>query len=158
MKNQEDLNRLRNDLELAQSVRDKSIIPQQELGRLIFSEAGQREMVEKLTQALDELRHRVDDKPADEAVASDAGRSREQLRPILARIDLLTSERLRVVDELEEGMLRAPVDGVAVRCSQASGQRLGQLDTVLELVDSTSLQAMLFVHQDDTRLLARERK
>jgi hypothetical protein len=36
--------------------------------------------------------------------------------------------------------------------------RLGQLDTVLALVDSTSLQAMLFVHQDDTRLLARERK
>lgn len=154
LKNQEDLNRIRNDLERAQSVRDKSIIPKQELDRLIFAEAGQREMVEKMTQALDELRHRVDDKPADEAVASDEGRSLEQLRPILARIDLLTSERLRVVDQLEEGLLRAPVDGVAVRCSQASGQRVGQLDTVLELVDSTSLQATLFVHQDDTRSLA----
>ena len=70
LKNKEDLSRLRNDLERAQSVRDKSIIPQQEMDRLIFAEAGQREMVEKMSQALNELRHRVEEKPTDEQTAS----------------------------------------------------------------------------------------
>jgi multidrug resistance efflux pump len=154
LQNQEELNRIRNDLERAQSVRDKSIIPQQELDRLIFSEAGQREMVVKMTQALGELRHRVEEKPGDQAIASDEGRSLEQLRPILARIESLRSEQSRIIDTLEEGRLLSPVDGVVVCCSQAAGQCLGQLETVLELVDSESLQATLFVPQDDTRSLA----
>jgi multidrug resistance efflux pump len=153
LKNKEDLNRLRNDLERAQSVRDKAIIPQQEMDRLVFAEAGQREMVEKMAQALEELRHRVEEKPTDEQTASDHGRCLEQLRPILARIDALESSRSRLIDQLEEGRLLSPVDGVVVRCDQAAGQSLGQLDTVLELVDSESLQATLYVQQDDSQSL-----
>jgi len=153
LKNTEDLSRIRNDLERAQSVRDKSIIPQQEMDRLIFAEAGQREMVEKMAQALEELRHRVDDKPTDEQTTSDDGRSLEQLRPILARIDALEASRSRLVDQLDEGRLLSPVDGVVVRCDQAAGQSLGQLETVLELVDSNSLMATLYVQQDDSHSL-----
>jgi multidrug resistance efflux pump len=153
LKNTEDLSRIRNELERAQSVRDKSIIPLQEMDRLIFAEAGQREMVEKMAQALEELRHRVDDKPTDEQTTSDDGRSLEQLRPILARIDALEASRSRLVDQLEEGRLLSPVDGVVVRCDQAAGQSLGQLETVLELVDSNSLMATLYVQQDDSHSL-----
>ena len=153
LKNKEDLSRIRNDLERAQSVRDKAVIPQQEMDRLIFAEAGQREMVEKMAQALNELRHRVEDKPTDEQTASDDGRSLEQLRPILARIDALEASRSRLVDQLEEGRLLSPVDGVVVRCDQAAGQSLGQLETVLELVDSNSLVATLYVQQDDSHSL-----
>ena len=87
LKNKEDLSRIRNDLERAQSVRDKAVIPQQEMDRLIFAEAGQREMVEKMAQALEELRHRVEDKPTDKQTASDDGRSLEQLRPILDHLN-----------------------------------------------------------------------
>lgn len=153
LKNKEDLSRLRNDLERAQSVRDKSIIPQQEMDRLIFAEAGQREMVEKMSQALEELRHRVEEKPSDEQTASDDGRSLEQLRPILARIDALEASRSRLLENLEEGRLLAPVDGVVVRCDQAAGQSLGQLETVIELVDSDSLMATLYVQQNDSHSL-----
>ena len=153
LKNQNDLNRVRNDLERAQSVRDKAIIPEQEIDRLVFAEAGQREMVEKMTQALEELRHRVEDKPTGRETASDDGRSLEQLRPILARIDALDASRSRLVDQLEEGRLLAPVDGVVVRCDQAAGQSLGQLETVLELVDSDSLTATLYVQQDASHSL-----
>ncbi len=153
LKNKEDLNRLRNDLERAQSVRDKAIIPEQEIDRLVFSEAGQREMVEKMTQALEELRHRVEEKPTNEKTTSNDGRSLEQLRPILARIDALEASRSRLVDQLEEGRLLSPVDGVVVQCDQAAGQSLGQLETVLELVDSNSLQATLYVQQDASQSL-----
>jgi HlyD family secretion protein len=153
LKNKEDLSRLRNDLERAQSVRDKSIIPQQEMDRLIFAEAGQREMVEKMSQALKELRHRVEEKPSDEQTAADDGRSLEQLRPILARIDALEASRSRLLENLEEGRLLAPVDGVVVRCDQAAGQSLGQLETVIELVDSDSLMATLYVQQSDSHSL-----
>ena len=153
LKNKEDLSRLRNDLERAQSVRDKSIIPQQEMDRLIFAEAGQREMVEKMSQALNELRHRVEEKPTDEQTASNDGRSLEQLRPILARIDALEASRSRLLENLEEGRLLAPVDGVVVRCDQAAGQSLGQLETVIELVDSDSLMATLYVQQNDSHSL-----
>lgn len=153
LKNQEDLSRIRNDLERAQSVRDKAIIPEQEMDRLVFAESGQREMVEKMAQALEELRHRVEDKPTDQQTTSDDGRSLEQLRPILARIEALEAARSRLVDQLEEGRLLSPVDGVVVRCDQAAGQSLGQLETVLELVDSESLQATLYVQQDDSQSL-----
>ena len=153
LKNKEDLSRIRNDLERAQSVRDKAVIPQQEIDRLIFAEAGQREMVEKMAQALEELRHRVEDKPTARQAASDNGRSIEQLQPILARIDALEASRSRLVDQLEEGRLLSLVDGVVVRCDQAVGQSLAQLETVLELVDSNSLMATLYVQQDDSHSL-----
>lgn len=153
LKNKEDLRRVRNDLERAQSVRDKTVIPQQEMDRLTFAESGQQEMVEKMAQALEELRHRVEDKPTNEQTASGNGRSLDQLRPILARIDALEASRSRLVDQLEEGRLLSPVDGVVVRCDQAVGQTLGQLETVLELVDSNSLMATLYVQQDDSHSL-----
>ena len=132
------------------SVRDKSIIPQQEMDRLIFAEADQREMVDAMSQALEELRHRVEEKPTDEQTASDDGRSLEQLRPVFARIDASEASRSRLMENLDEGRLLAPVDGVVVRCDQAAGQSLGQLETVLELIDSDSLMATLYVHQNDS--------
>ena len=73
-------------------------------------------------------------------------------RRIISR-GALEASRSRLLENLEEGRLLAPVDGVVVRCDQAAGQSLGQLETVIELVDSDSLMATLYVQQNDSHSL-----
>ena len=143
-KSREELLRMQQELEQIRSVGDSEVISQQALNRLTFSESGQREFVEKITSALDALRHRAVDDEAPENQASQA-----QLQPLQARIDYLNGEIRRTRNEIREGEIRSPVAGVVARCPAIAGQAVTSNECLMEIVDRDSLKIEMFVPQHE---------
>lgn len=143
-KHREELSRLQRDVDRMDQIKDPTIIPLQEQDRMRFALAGQQELVEKMTAAIGELRKRTEAEgqptPEDESV---------QLKPTLARVAYLKGEIARFEQQLREGELRSPCNGVVVRRHAAVGQRVTRMTTVLDVVDRDSLFVELFMPQDD---------
>jgi HlyD family secretion protein len=149
LKNREELLRIDRDLARARKVAD--IIADEELDHLELSSAGQRAMLEKMASALKELRARSTG--ADQNGQESDKAELDQLRPAETRVEYLFGEIHRLEQQLEEGQLLSPVDGVVVKRSRSQGQRLQQSDPVMEIVDSTSSRIVLYVQQDDSASL-----
>lgn len=143
-KHREEQRRLQADVDRMEQLKDPTIIPLQEQDRMRFALAGQKELVAKMSVAIEELRKRTEAEgqpdPAKESV---------QLKPTLARVAYLKSEIARLHQQLQEGELRSPCDGVVVRRHVAVGQRLTRMTNALDVVDRNSLFVELFVPQDD---------
>lgn len=145
LKNRQDLIRLEREHARAEGVGE--FIAQEEVERIAFAESGLRALVEKLEKAVEERRQRA------EPTSDEPEAGWKQLDPIRARITFLQSEVSRLEEQLDEGTLRAPVAGVVTKLHQVDGQRIASLETVLELVDANSLEATLFLPQDESRTL-----
>ena len=143
-KNREELSRMQGDIARIQSVKGVNVISGQEHDRIAFTESGQRELVEKLTAAVEELRKR-----SDVGSPFEMRSALPQLKPTLARIEYLEGQIRRTQDEIRDGELRSPVTGIVVRRSAAVGQTVSHLETILEVTDQDSLQIELFVQQGD---------
>lgn len=145
-KNRQELSRLEREQKRAESVGE--FIPKEELEKLKFAASGMRDLIEKLEAALEKRRQRAE--PSHDGEAEPGW---DQLQPVLARIESLQAELCRLERQLEEGELRSPVDGVVTRVHHMNGQRVASLETVLEIVDTGSLEATLFMPQDESRTL-----
>lgn len=150
LKSREELLRIDRDLVRARKVSD--IIAEQELDHLELSASGQRSMLEKMAEALKQLKARSVGNENDEF--QDRAEL-DQIRPAETRVEFLFGEIHRLEQQLQEGRLLSPVDGVVVRRKLAAGQRVNQSDSILEVVDSASARIVLYVQQGDGESLPR---
>ena len=150
LKSREELLRIDRDLVRARKVSD--IIAEQELDHLELSAVGQRSMLEKMAEALKQLKARSVGTENDEF--QDRAEL-DQIRPAETRVEFLFGEIHRLEQQLQEGRLLSPVDGVVVRRKLAAGQRVNQSDSLLEVVDSASARIVLYVQQGKGESLPR---
>gem|GEM_PF-1027011 len=143
-KHREEQSRLQADVDRMEQLRDPTIIPLQEQDRLRFALAGQKELVAKMSFAIDELRKRTESEGQPDPMKGSV-----QLQPTMARVAYLKSEIARCEQQLQEGEVRSPCDGVVVRRHVAVGQRLTRMSPALDVVDRNSLFVELFMSQDD---------
>lgn len=144
LKNRDELSRIDRDLVRARKVAD--IVADEEIDHLELAASGQRSMLEKMAQALKELRARAtgvdrEGRPSDKAEL-------DQIRPAETQVEYLFGELHRLEQQLDEGRLLSPVDGVVVRRNRSQGQRLEQSSPILEVVDAASSRIVLYVQQD----------
>ena len=145
-KNRQDLLRLEREHKRALGVGE--FIAKEEVERLEFAESGLRELVTKLEAAVEKRRQRAEPAHDEEPEAG-----WDQLQPVLARIESLQAELFRLEEQLHEGALRSPVAGVVTKVHHMDGQRVASLETILDLVDTNSLEATLYMPQDESRTL-----
>jgi hypothetical protein len=74
--------------------------------------------------------------------------SGDHLRPFLARIEALNAERERVREEMEQGEIRAPVNGVVLKVAHFAGERCKAGDLLVTLLEENSLEIVLYVPQE----------
>jgi multidrug resistance efflux pump len=146
------LARMQSDLERAQQLLTMKAISRQEFDRLHFDKEGQRERVSKWEKALAEYKKRNElaelllTKQGDlsSGLATDG---LDQLKPYLARIAALHSERARLEAKLTRGKLLAPTNGLVVKIHRLPGERVGTTEPVLCLLEEGSLQVVLYMPQ-----------
>lgn len=148
-KHREEQSRLQSDVDRMDQLKDPTIIPLQEQDRMRFALAGQNELVAKMSVAIEELRKRTEAEGQ-----PDPSKESVQLKPTLARVAYLKSEISRLNQQLQEGELRSPCNGVVVRRHVAVGQRTTRMTNVLDVVDRDSLYVELFMPQDDANSVA----
>lgn len=122
--------------------RDARAVSQKELDEARFHLEGQQANVEKLTLAVDEMRRRVE---IYEQLDDDAS---AQFRPQLTRIENLQTELARLRQEIQQGEVCAPANGTVVKLHRYAGEYAEPVDTVLEIVEDSSLRPVLYVPQD----------
>ena len=152
-KSREELLRMQQDLEQVKSIDDPGVLSRQALNRLVFAESGQREFVEKVTCALDELGKRIksDTVSENQSPQSTLEPTRAQLEPTRARIEYLNGEVRRTRDEIRDGEIRSPVKGLVVRCHAMEGQSITRNEALIEIIDQDSLKIELYVPQNEIK-------
>ena len=145
-KSRQDLLRLEREHKRARDVGE--FIAKEDVERLGFAESGLRELIAKLETAVEKRRQRAEPAHDEEPEAG-----WDQLQPVLARIEYLQAELFRLEEQLHEGALRSPVAGVVTKVHHMDGQRVASLETILDLVDTNSLEATLYMPQDESRTL-----
>lgn len=114
-----------------------------------FEYHGQKEHVEKLKSRLGELKKRVD---LSTGMVADGT---PQLKPLLAKIDMLQGESERVRERLEQGQVKAPADGIVVHRPRLVGERCVANEPLLTILQDGSLEVVLYLPQQTALQFAR---
>ncbi|HEV3004460.1 MAG TPA: HlyD family efflux transporter periplasmic adaptor subunit [Pirellulales bacterium] len=135
-------------LERVRKLEVTKVVTQEEQDHSTLAVEGQRERVNKLILAVEELRKRS------KAASSRDDDGTAQLQPHVLRIEVLQAELVRLRDQLAQGTVRAPVDGVVVRRDCFSGEHAAAREPLLSILEEGSLEVVLYLNQDDGKLLA----
>lgn len=126
----------------SQAKTDRQPITAVELEEARTREKGQREKVDKLAQAGDELKSRLDKFPVVDEHAFD------RLRPHQRRIEALQAQLERARDQLTLGEIRAPHHGRVLQVPALAGEYVAANDPVVELLVEGTLGATLYIEQE----------
>jgi len=131
--------------ERAESLNAWELMTEERLDELRFAETGQRARIEKLSQAVEEMKLHFD-KSATGAEDLD-----KQLRPFALRVEAIQSEiqRLRENTSLKE--LRAPTNGRVVAVRRFAGEYSDADLPVFDILVDGSLEVALYVAQKDSQ-------
>lgn len=110
---------------------------------------GQLEKVRKLEASVERLAQR-----ADSFDTSDRLDGSELLEPHMLRIEVLRNELSRISSELEQGLLRSPVDGTVVVRSGFPGERADRGRALVTVLEEDSMEIVLYLRQDSARELS----
>jgi multidrug resistance efflux pump len=124
------------------------VITEEERDHTKLAVEGQRQKVAKLDVALTELRKRA------ESAMRREDDGTVQLRPHILRIEVLQAELARLRDQLAQCTVRSPVDGIVVRRECSGGEHVTAFKSMLEVLEQGSLEVVLYLNQDDSKLLA----
>jgi multidrug resistance efflux pump len=122
----------------------RDVVTEEKMEELRFAESGQRSKVEKLGDAVRELKVRL------EVNDSAIGDLHAQLRPHAVRIETIQNDitRLRQVANLAE--IRSPVSGRVIKVHRFTGEYTDPEFPVFEILVDGSLKVVLYVSQKDT--------
>ncbi len=107
-----------------------------------LAESGQRAKVEKLSLAVSQLQDRG------ELVGVQPAQGYGELKPILARIESLQNEMRRLRAGIERCELRSPVNGLVLESRFFAGEHADKSQTVIEILEDGSLEAVLYYPQE----------
>jgi len=163
LKEQAKLGDLRCELRRAEILWESKAISKQELEQYQFTTKGQDDLVNKMTVELKELKQRAEQ--ADSLLKKDAKwnlgleqTGYEQLKPFISKIEALQAESGRVQERLNQGQVRAPVNGVVVKVVHYTGERCKAGEPVVVLLQEASLQVVLYMPQDASTILHPEQE
>jgi HlyD family secretion protein len=125
----------------AARLHEDEIVSAEEVEELQLAEAGQKSKIQKLTQAVGQLRELLGDE-------TDATEIRGQLRPYALRIEALQSELTRLRDSLRSGEITSPVNGRVTKVLRFTGEYCDANRPLLEVLVDGSLAAVLYVAQE----------
>lgn len=137
------------DLERLLSIRalDPRAVSDQELDSARYLKDGRAARVQKLTIATEELKKRVEvyDQFRDDAT--------QQLRPFVIKLENVQADLDRWQRQFDGGQVCSPVNGVVVKVLRFTGEYSGVADHLLEIVEDGSLEAVMYVPQQQYRVL-----
>ena len=117
-------------------------ISRSEYEKLYYTYVGQKRKIERLEQAVEVLRLRSE-APTDPQLNGSS-----QLKPLLAKIDQTQSEMVRLRTRIDQGQVRAPVSGRVTKRFSLTGESVRQSESVIEILEDNSIEAVLYVPQD----------
>lgn len=74
----------------------------------------------------------------------------EQIKPLVAKVDLLLNETKRIRERMAQGDLRAPVNGIILSRHQPAGECIRSHETLFSMMEESSLEIELFLPQEMT--------
>ena len=116
-----------------------------EFEKIFYQHAGQKRKIAKLQQAVQVLRIR-----SEQPVASDPSAGGSQLKPLQASITRIQSEILRLRERIDQGNVTAPVSGRIAKRHCLTGEMLKAGETVLQILEDNSVEAILYIPQQIT--------
>jgi multidrug resistance efflux pump len=133
----------------------RGTVSKETVDKLRLAKQGQESRIAMLKESLAELKRRADEaeillRNGKELSVALLDHSREQLKPIVARMAALHAERTRVHERLAQGEIRAPVNGTVLKHLHQVGESCKASAPLVSLLDESSLQVVLFLDQKDT--------
>lgn len=116
---------------------------QKQLDRTSLVYQGQKDLVEKLSTALVELKKRID------LGATAVEDSTPQLAPFTAKTKALETEIELLEQRLADGHIRATTDGIVVRRLRYPGEYCPAAEPMMTIAEQGSLEIVLYVRQRD---------
>jgi multidrug resistance efflux pump len=134
-------------------------ISREEHDQLRFAKQGQEQRIAKLQEALEELKKRMEQadglmKKSGRMSAGMAENGAEQLKPCHLRIEVLQAERARLKERLDEGLVRAPCNGLVLKVNRFPGERCKTGEPLLTLLEEGSVHVVLYLPQSASALVA----
>lgn len=120
---------------------------------------GLDDLIAKLKESLASQKPRVEQigellKKGDSLAAGMAQEGADQLLPFRRKLEGLEAERRRILARLEQGIVRAPANGLVVKVTRSPGERCKSSDPVLTIMDDGSLRVVLYMPQEFSAALA----
>lgn len=139
LQEQSKLSELKSQLVRTLPLYQRELATQERMEAIQFAEKGQRDKVEKLTIAVEEMKRRVEvsERPADDDMS--------QLKPQLLRIQAIQSEISRLRQQAEQENLIAPVNGRVVKRHLFTGEYAAAAQPIIEVLEEGSLEAVVYV-------------
>lgn len=137
----------------------KQAVSPEEFDQIRYTRQGQEQKIAQLKKSVEELRLRMEQARALRPAKGGSGDSiadygGDHLRPFLARIEALHAERERVQEQMEQGEIRAPANGVVLKIARFAGERCKAGDLLVMLLEEGSLEIVLYVPQQAGDLFA----
>jgi multidrug resistance efflux pump len=135
----------------AEELHHRNTISEEEYDQARFNREGQEKKVEQMRSAVAELKKRADQ--AEALLKKTAGSGGleasglDQLKPFLAKIEAIQYERQRLQERIEQGEIRAPVNGAVVKQVRLVGERCKAGEPLLTLLEEGSLRVVLYLPQ-----------
>jgi multidrug resistance efflux pump len=143
----------------ALGLKSVNAISDKELIQLRLNAEGQEQLVKQLRIAVAELKKRVEQsnrliKKANNLSAGLAETGFDQLKPDLVRIETIQAERARLQEQLDQGQIQAPANGVVVKGQRFAGEYCKLGDPLMTILVDGSLHVVLYMPQKASKLLA----
>jgi multidrug resistance efflux pump len=134
-----------------QSLAQHAVAPE-DYDQIRYTRQGQEQKIAQLKKSVEELRQRMEQARSLRPTKGGSGDSiadygGDHLKPFLARIEALHAERGRVQEQMEQGEIRAPVNGVVLKVAHFAGERCKAGDLLVTLLEESSLEVVLYVPQ-----------
>ena len=119
---------------------NRNVVTGQEFDSIKFAETGQRAKLQRLQQAIAEVRKRVEAGKRPTEVDS-------RLKPRLARIEQIQAEIERLRERIRRGRIRSPIAGRVIAIRHDVGEFLEANDSVIAILRQGSTEVLIFVRQ-----------
>lgn len=135
------LNVLRYQLDQTKNLYEKKAVSTSDLDTYTIQVAAKREQLDSIQQAIVVLKER-----AERAVASPRPGD-EQLKPLIAKSDMLLNEISRLRQRIAQGDLRSPVNGTILRRHHPAGECIKSAEPLFSVLEESSLEIEIYLPQ-----------
>ena len=135
---------IRNELKRTQQLIVNNAAKENEFVNQSIQESANKDKLVAVENALSVLKERAEK-------AADAPRlGAEQIKPLVAKVDLLLNETKRIRQWIAQGDLRSPVNGTILSRHRPAGECIRSHETLFSLMEESSLEIELFLPQEMT--------
>ena len=135
---------IRNELDRTRVLIDSNAARETDLKSQTIREVAQKEKLASIQEALKVLKSRA------EAAAEIPRLGKEQVEPLVAKVDMLLNETDRIREWLAQGDLRAPVAGKVLHRHRPAGECVLSHEPLFSVLEDASLEIELFLPQEMT--------